>query len=191
MAYIVQNGKMVKKVKGFVQKAKMVAHSPDYAGVANVNTGAWKVPVQNGMAIFTAHGEAEKMLQGVIQDPAPGRVYSSDKDLAQLPFSNNTAGFFIAILPTQPDPNNANNRGFLTDLDYVDDAKVIMNHFTNKVPLGDGLYMISSYATWDMAQKHYKDIHRVFGFAVIGFSTPKNLQILAEDPEHYKAQRAA
>lgn len=111
--------------------------------------------------------------------------------MAQLPFANNTAGFFIAILPTQADPNNANNRGFLVDTDYQKEAIDIMNHFKNKTALGDGLYMISSYATWDMAQKHYKDIHRVFGFAVIGFSTPKNLQILAENPEHYKAQRAA
>jgi len=83
-------------------------------------------------------------------------------------------------------------RGFLGHPDFEQDAKTIMDQFgSGKVALGDGLYMISSYCTWDRAQIHYKDIHRVFGFAVIGFSTPEHLQILAEDPEYYLTKEVA
>jgi hypothetical protein len=186
MSYVIQNGKLVKKIKGFKQITKMAVHSPDYTGTANLNTGKWKIPLHNGMAMFTAHEEASKMLQQVINDPSPNRVYTNDRDLLSLPFMNDTAGFFIAILPTQPHPTNPSQRGFMCDEDYSKEAAEIMNKFgSSKVALGDGLYMISSYATWDMAQKHYKDIHRVFAFAVIGFSTPKHLQILTEDPKHY------
>jgi hypothetical protein len=193
MAYMIENGKLVKKVKGFKRIGKMENHLKDYTGQANVQTGQWKIPTHNGMAMFTAHEEALKMIQSVSTDPSPHRVYSSDSDMTYLPFKNDSAGFFIAILPTQPDPSNPDKRGFMCNQDYIKDGLEIMSHFTNKTDLGGGLYMISSYATWDMARKHYKDIHRVFAFAVIGFSTPAHLQVLCEDPEHYNflVKRAA
>ena len=192
MAYVIQNGKLVKKVKGFKQITKMVNHAFDYDGTASVNTGKFKIPVHNGMAMFSAHEEAHKMLQQVVMDPSPQPVYSSDKDLLSLPLKNNDAGFFVAILPTMAHPTTPNLRGFIIDPRYMEESKEIWAHFENsKVALGDDLYMISSYATWDMAQKHYKDIRRIFAYAVIGFSTPKHLQILCEDPAHYKAKRAA
>ena len=192
MAYIIKDGKLVKKLKGFEKTGAFKAQSSDYKGFANSQTGKWKIPVQDGMIFFSAHTEAQKMLQNVMSDPAPAPVYTNDSDLEKMPFANNDAGFFIAILPTQSHPTTPNLRGFMIDPRYVKESKEIWAHFENsKVALGDGLYMISSCATWDMAQKHYKDIHKIFEYAVIGFSTPKRLQTFCENPAHYLIKQAA
>lgn len=169
-----------------VKQKKFKTRAPEYKGVANQKVLSYKHSfTEYGGLVFDVQTEATKMMDTVLNDPAPGRVYCNDSDLKGLDFGTYDAGFFIAILPTVPDPSNPNKRGFLVDPDYSDEAHELMEHFNSKWHIGNGLYVVSAYATWDMAQKHYKDIQRVFGYALIGFSTPANLQILCENPEHY------
>lgn len=174
-----------------VKQKKFKTRAPEYKGVASQKVFDYKMPIQNGMLMFDAQTEATKMMDTVLNDPSPERVYCNDNDLSRLNFGTYDDGFFIAILPTQPDPANPGKRGFLVDPEHQTLAHEVMDHFKTKWHIGNGLYVVSAYATWDMAKQHYKDIHKAFGFALIGFSTPANLQILAENPEHYGSKVTA
>ena len=182
MAYTMLNGKLVKTNK-FTVKPN------NHKGFAGVNVGKFIHELDaGGMYRFDAVTEADKMMQIVIDDPSPQCVYSSDRDLAQHNFRITDPGFFIAILPVNRIVNKTTGQigiGFNGDPDYEVEARQVMDHFTNRWAIGEHHYAISSYCTWDQAQKHYKDIRKMFQFAVIGFSTPHNLQILSENPNCY------
>jgi hypothetical protein len=169
------NGKVVKNNKW---------KQTDHAGSAGFFCGTNKIPVRNGVVSFDVLTEAGKALDIVQKDPAPARTRSNDRDIASLPFGEYEAGFFIAILPyTQVAPGQV---GFAVASDVTpEQAQNIIADFKPHRITKD-LIMISSYATWDCARQHYKDITDSFEYAVVAFSTPRNLQILAEDPAHYK-----
>lgn len=174
-----RRAKLARKKQKFEQKWKDQGHP----GPAGFSCGTNQIPVKNGMLAFDVMTECAKALNLVHSDPAPGRTRSNLKDVAAMRFSKFEAGFFIAVLPYQDQGNG--QAGFYVDPDRATQAQAILEHFKAK-RITPNLIMISAYASWDRAQQHYWDIVDTFGFAVIAFSSPQNLQILAEDPEFYK-----
>lgn len=155
----------------------------DHTGPAGFSCGTNQIPVKNGLIAFEAMAECAKAMDLVQRDPAPGKTRSNLKDVAAMQFGPYEAGFFIAVLPCQDQGNG--RAGFYVDPDRQDQAQHVFEHFKAR-QITPNLVMISAYASWDRAQQHYWDIVDTFGYAVIVFSSPRNLQILAEDPEFYK-----
>lgn len=154
----------------------------NHAGPAGFFCGTNQIPVTNGVIAFDMLTECAKALDLVRRDPAPCRTRSNDRDVAAMRFDPYEAGFFIAVLPYRDAGNG--RAGFYVDADRQTQALAVLEHFQARRITPD-LVLISAYASWDRAQQHYWDIVDTFGFAVIAFSSPRNLTVLAEDPTYY------
>ena len=162
------------KVMQLRAKAKKIA--------AESSKKTYKLPTINvgkmSAVSFTAVGEVTKMFKECKNSPLPFPTRSNQEDLKAMPYDNSDAGFFVALVPVA---KNTTHAGVMAN-DRVKAAE-IMEHFT-LVKFNEKLGMLSTYCTWDYAQKHFKDITDTLEYAVVGFSTPEQMQILAENPSN-------
>lgn len=124
-----------------------------------------------GSVVFTMIEEAAKMLKIAKTDKAPYATKMNGEDLKALPYGRTDAGFFIVYARKE--------RGGIAATDALK-ANVLMN----QLQIADtGEYArFSTYCTFDRVEQLLNDCHEVFDTALIGFSTPAHLHLLAEQP---------
>jgi hypothetical protein len=126
--------------------------------------------------MFTFVGEYEKMEQMCLKDAFPIGTAYNDTDLLTAPFKEFDQGFFVATLKGDVAKHEILYNG---DLGIEQATKYITTNFQQIVRNGERL--ISCYCSWDYAQKHYKFLRDNFAFHIIGFSTPEQCEVLAEN----------
>ena len=123
---------------------------------------------------FMLETEYDKMHNLSYNEPAPYPTRLTDADLKNLPYNDTDAGFFIAAI------HRINNGLFVKKgFSPTDAGNVLLKY--NAVLVQDDIVRLSTYCTWDRAQQHYNEIANAFGYAFVGFSTPTQLMLLAED----------
>jgi hypothetical protein len=123
---------------------------------------------------FMLETEYDKMHNLSYNEPAPYPTRLNDADVKNLPYNDSDAGFFIAAL------HRINNGLFVKQGCSPTEAQRILSKY-KCVVVQDDIVRLSTYCTWDRAQQHYNEIANAFGYAFVGFSTPTQLMLLAED----------
>lgn len=123
---------------------------------------------------FTLVEEATKMLNIVRNDRSEIRTKSDKADFEKLPYEQHEAGFFIVYMKKVGSGVKATNKKR---------ADRLMSQLTTSQH--NGMVMMSTFCTFDRVYKLMNDCCAVFDTALVGFSTPTNLQILAENPANY------
>jgi hypothetical protein len=124
--------------------------------------------------MFMLQTEYDKMYNLSYNQPAPYPTRLADADVKNLPYNDTDAGFFIAAI-------HRINEGLFVkqDCSPTQAGNVLLKY--NAVLVEEDIVRLSTYCTWDKAQEHYNEIANTFGYAFIGFSTPNQLMLLAED----------
>lgn len=123
---------------------------------------------------FTLLEEATKMLNVVRNDRSKICTKSDKGDFEKLPYEQYEAGFFIVYIKKVGSGVKATNKKR---------AEKLMGQLATTQH--NGMVLMSTFCTFDLVYKLMNDCCAVFDTALVGFSTPTNLQILAENPANY------
>ncbi|MDC8773565.1 hypothetical protein [Roseateles albus] len=138
-----------------------------------------KLKAENVAAIlFNVIEEAHKVKRVISTSPQPNGTLCNDADLAVIPIRDNTMGFFIMLLPGQMAREDKGNFTFKA-VKRLEAYQFLSKH--NVQQLSEGLLLVSSGCTWDVARRKVRDIH-CLGYWAVAFSSPERLEILAENP---------
>lgn len=146
MAYTVINGKLVRN--------KKIGTAP-----------------MNGL-MFTLTGELAKMCKIVTDDVTAYDTRGNQDDFNSVNWGND-GGFFIAVLPRNP-------QGLYSTHSRRQELTAMMENY-KVVPQDDNWAVLSCYCSPDRAWQHFNEIADNLHYAFIGYSTPAHLNILAED----------
>lgn len=130
-----------------------------------------------GGIMFNVATEMSKMLATVTDEVTPYNTRSNLTDFNSIDWGYD-GGFLIAIVPAQP--NDPRGRGLYAKTNDANNLKSVLADF-QRIRLDDNWDMLSTFCTPDRAWDHYNDIVDGFHYAVVGYSTIKNIAPLAEN----------
>jgi hypothetical protein len=174
--------KLTGKAKANARKkaqAKAKARANSKNNIPNL-TGGKDYAFKTGR-VFTVQDEFNKLVKIVTDEIVPYNTKATPADFNAMGYEDGEGGFFIALLPRSgnglvaTDPNTNKVRKALDNFQLVN----VNSHWM----------MASCFCSKDRALGHLEDIVDNVAYAFVGYSQPRHIAPLAENPKLCKALR--